>query len=63
MPSIYDMHERYHADCIPLHKHTQITQFPVPVETRRRQLRFFVAGVILRKRKKGRLHSKETISS
>jgi hypothetical protein len=52
MPSISDMHERYHADCIPLHIHTEINQFPVLVETRRRQdflELHIVAGVILRK--------------
>ena len=55
MPSISDMHERYHADCIPLHIHTEINQFPVLVETRRRQdflELHIVAGVILRKWKK-----------
>ena len=55
MPSISNMHERYHADCILLHIHTEITQFPVPVETRRRQgflELHIVARVILRKRKR-----------
>lgn len=55
MPSTSVMHDRYHTDYFLLHIHTEITQFPVPVNTRRRQdflELHIVAGGILRKKKR-----------